>query len=200
MKQTLLFLSFLFIMLSANAQQDKMYISVVGTCEYKPKITFKVSNLLSLNNIYQDTRRTFEDYKKEYLDLLAQEGIGKDEITENELAYALLNYPKEGTVIDFSSTSVEKTQKFLETNTSAVSKYESTYIVEMTEEDMNDFFKEAYNNAKQKAEQKAKKIGRKIGQAIAIVDHNNSEYYASLYSTKDLQKVEYRITVSFELL
>ena len=201
MKKIILFLSFLFVYFTSYSQQNTPYITVQGAHTYNPKKEYKVSNVISMTNIYQATRKTFEDYKAEYLEVLKAEGISTKNYIENSVGYALLNYQgNDGTILEFTSSSLEETEKFLNVHSTGVSKHESLVIMTSSDMEMTNNFEKAFRNAKNKATLKAKKIGRSIGKAIYINDTNTNKRTTSFYSSKEIDPIEYTITVSFELL
>ena len=104
------------------------------------------------------------------------------------------------TVYEFKTKSLEEMQKFLNVKSIGVTKSDTNLSAELTDDQMADYAKSAFDNAKSKAEAIAKKIGRKIGKAIYISDSNANKIQESLYYGSPINSKDYYISVSFELL
>ncbi len=177
---------------------------VNGVYEYPIKPTYYLKMIVSLENIdYDSLPSNFEQIKDDYMGKLVDEGIvgsGKGSITEDELAYGMLGYEKEGTVVEYETTSLDMVQKFLAVRSEGVLKSEALFWVELSDDEMAEYAKAAFENAKEKAERMAKNIGKKVGDVVFIEDFQNNNYVEGLYYTDALSSREYRITVGFEML
>lgn len=200
-----IFLSFFFVLTTMGliAQSDQNTISVGGVHKYSISPEYKANMVISMSNVYYDTETmTYSAIKSAYLDKLAKVGISSDRISENELQYLLTGYDKEGTIMVFTTKSLDEMNKFLRVKSIGVTKSDTNLIVEMTDAQMSEYAKIAYNNARQKAEALANKIGRSVGKAVSISDTNSNKIYDSMYYGygNSFESREYHISVSFELL
>ena len=183
------------------AQTTPNSISVNGTTEYSINPEYSSKMIVSLNNVYYDAvTMSLDEVKSTYLDKLSKAGIKTDQLTEDSLYYALLGYEKEGTVMTFKTKSIAEMQKFLNVKSIGVSRSDTTMEAQLTEEEMANYAKAAFDNAKKKAEALSQKIGRNIGKAISISDTNSKEISESVYYGNTGNKRVYYLSVSFELL
>jgi hypothetical protein len=129
-------------------------ILVNGVFEYPIKPTYYLKMIVSLANMdYEILQRSFEEVKNEYMGKLVDNGlmgVGTGSITEDDLAYGMLGYEKEGTVIQYETTSLEMVQKFLSVRSVGVVKSDAILWVTLSDEEMADYAKRAYENAKEK--------------------------------------------------
>jgi hypothetical protein len=157
--------------------------------------------IVSLNNVYYDSQTmSLSEIKSSYLDKLAKIGITSDRLEEDPLHYSMLGYEKEGLIIEFKTNSLDEMQKFLGVKSMGVTRSDTTLKAEITDAQMADYSKTAFDDAKKKAQSIAEKIGRKIGQAIYISDTNYKKISESMYYGNVNQERDYYISVSFELL
>ena len=143
---------------------------------------------------------TLPELKSTYLNSLAKAGITKNAIVEDDLAYALMGYEKEGTIIKLKTKSLEEIQKFLYVKALGVTKSDTSLSYILSNQDVANYTKQAYDDAKAKAEAMAEKIGRKVGNVISLSNTNSNKISESLYYASEFQNREYYIAVSFELL
>ena len=69
--------------------------------------------------------------------------------------------------------------------------------IELTDIEIAEYSKNAFENAKQKAAVIAKNIGKNLGDVISIEDTNPKKYMDGLYQTGNLHKREYHIRAAF---
>ena len=123
-------------------------ILVNGIFEYPIKPTYYLKMIVSLVNLNFDSpTRNFEEIKNEYMGKLVDEGVmGKDNgsITEDDLAYGMMGYEKEGTIIQYETTSLDMVQKFLSVKSDGVVKSDAIFWVNLTEKEMADYSKKAF--------------------------------------------------------
>ena len=202
MKKLILSIAFIFVSFGLFAQTDyQNNINVNGTHKYEISPEYSAKMIVSMTNVYYDTQAvTLSEIKSGYLDRLAKAGISSDRLEEDLLHYSLMGYDKEGTVYEFKTKSLEEMQKFLNVKSIGVTKSDTNLSAELTDDQMADYAKSAFDNAKSKAEAIAKKIGRKIGKAIYISDSNANKIQESLYYGSPINSKDYYISVSFELL
>jgi len=146
---------------------------------------------------------SLKDIKDAYAEKLVDAGIAgttSGELKEDLLSYALMGYDKEGTVIMYTTDSLEMAQKFLMIKSNGVLKSESTFISELTKEQMTDYAHSAFLDAQNKANALAERTERKLGRILSIEDHNIQKTIEGFYSIDYLISRDYRITVSFELI
>ncbi len=200
MKKFLLSMTMLTVCTGIFAQSLKDNISVSGNHKYTIAPEYSCKMVVSLNNVYYDSETVSQsEIKSGYLDRLAKVGISSDRIKEDPLHYALLGYEKEGTVLEFKTNSLEEMKKFLLVKAIGVSRSDTTYETELTDAQMAEYAKAAFDNAKKKAEGIAQKLGRKIGPAVYISDSNLKKISESMYYGNTSQERDYYISVSFEL-
>lgn len=185
---------------------DKIVVSGIHEFDLKGKYTTKM--IVSLQQVVHtdydtDSDLSLKDIKDVYAEKLVDAGIaGTDtgELKEDLLSYALLGYDKEGTVITYTTNSIDMAQKFLMVKSNGVLKSESTFTSELTKEQMTDYAHSALLDAQDKASALAERAERKLGRILAIEDHNLQKTIDGFYSMDYLVTREYRITVSFELI
>jgi len=201
MNKVLVTITIIFITMSSFSQNYQNNITVNGSHTYSitPEYTSKM--VVSMTNVYYDSQTTsIEEIKSSYIEKLAKAGISEDQLVEDDLHYALLGYEKVGTILVYKTKNLEEMQNFLSVKSIGISRSDTTTDLELTEEQMAEYSKEAFDNAKSKATAIALKIGRKIGKVIYLSDTNAKKISESMYygNTKNLR--DYHISVSFELL
>lgn len=190
----------LFMTLGAFAQTIQNNITVNGNHKYTISPEYSSKMIVSLNNVYYDAQTmSLSEVKSGYLDKLAKVGISSDRLEEDPLHYSLLGYEKEGFILEFKTNSLEEMQKFLGVKSIGVTRSDTTFKVELSDSQMAEYAKAAFDNAKKKAEGIAAKIGRKIGKAIYLSDTNYKKISESMYYGNTNQERDYYISVSFEL-
>ncbi|WP_400074228.1 SIMPL domain-containing protein [Zobellia russellii] len=176
-------------------------INVNGSHEYSITPEYSSKMIVSLNNVYYDAQTvSLDEVKTGYMEKLKKANIDTSQLVEAPLYYALLGYEKEGTVYEFKTKSLEEMQKFLSVKAIGVTRSDTNLEAELSEAQMAEYAKLAFDDAKIKATAIAKKIGRKIGKAIYINDTNVKKIAESMYYGNAEQKRNYYLSVSFELL
>lgn len=192
---------FLILTTGMYAQESPNTITVSGVHQYTVEPEYTVKMIVSLNNVYYDYERmTFDEIKSNYQEKLSKAGIDTTSLIEDELAYSLVGYEKEGTIIVYKTTSLEMVKKLLSVKSVGVTKSDITSIVTLSNEQTAAYAKAAYDDAKNKAEAIAKKLGRSLGEVVSISDTNYKILNESLYYNAVLNSKQYGISVSFELL
>ena len=200
MKKIILSIAITLITMSTFAQSYQNNITVNGVHTYGIAPEYSSKMIVSLTNVYYDVQAiTIEEVKSGYFAKLAKIGINGDRLTEDKLHYALMGYEKEGTIFVFKTNSLEEMQKFLSVKALGVSRSDTTLEAQLTDAQISDYSKAAFENAKSKAMAIASKIGRKIGKAIYISDTNANKISESVYYGNAKEKRDYFISVSFEL-
>jgi len=202
MKKAILTFALLISTLALFAQTTPQNnINVSGVHTYNLPAEYQAKMIVSMANVYYDLETiNFFEIKSNYLDKLAKAGISRDQLKEDDLHYAIMGYDKEGTVLVFKTKSLDELQKFLSVKSMGVSKSETVFNAELSDELIATYHKAAFDNAKNKAEAIAQKIGRSIGKAISISDTNSNKFSESLYYGRAIGTKDYHISVSFELL
>ena len=200
MKKIVLSMAMLLMTVATFAQNPQNNITVNGNHKYSISPEYSSKMIVSLNNVYYDAQTmSLSEVKSGYLDKLAKIGISSDRLTEDPLHYALLGYEKEGVILVFKTNSLEEMQKFLAVKSIGVTRSDTMLETELTDAQMADFSKAAFDNAKKKAQGIAAKIGRKIGPAIYLSDTNIKKISESMYYGNTNEDRDYYISVSFEL-
>ncbi|MBT2161979.1 SIMPL domain-containing protein [Zobellia barbeyronii] len=190
---------FSFMAFAQNNLQNN--INVNGAYEFSIAPEYSSKMIVSLNNVYYDTQTmNLEEVKTRYMENLTKAGIEKEQLKEVPLYYALLGYEKEGTVYEFKTKSLEEMQKFLNVKAIGVTRSDTNLEAQLSDMQMAEYAKLAFDDAKAKATAIAQKIGRKIGKAIYINDTNSQKIVESMYYGNSEQKKMYYLSVSFELL
>ena len=81
-----------------------------------------------------------------------------------------------------------------------ITKSDTMLDLELTDTQMADYAKGAFDNARKKAEAIAVKIGKKIGEVVYLSDTNYKKISESMYYGSPTNTKDYYISVSFELL
>lgn len=178
-------------------------ILVNGIFEYPIEPIYCIKMVLSLANMdYESLQKSLEEVKNEYMGKLVDEGLmGKNNgnITENDLAYGMMGYEKEGTVIQYETTSLAMVKKFLSVRSPGVVKSDAIFWVKLSDTEMAEYSKKAYENAKEKAKKIAANLGKDLGEPIFIEDFQVSVYMEGFYHTDMLETREYQVIVGFEI-
>lgn len=179
-------------------------IVVNGVYEYSIRPKYCIKMVLSLQNInFERPTATYSDIKEEYMEKLVDEGIAGQpnvHLEEDPLAYSLMGYEMEGNIIEYKTDSLQEAQKFLSIKSDGVFKSDSTLSIFLTDEEMAEYAKKAFENARQKAMIIAKNVGKDLGDILYIEDTNPKKYIDGLYQTDNLHKREYYIKAAFRLL
>ena len=200
MKKLVASLAMVLFTIGALAQNYQNNLTVNGSHTYSISPEYSSKMIVSLNNVYYDAQTmSMSEVKSGYLDKLAKAGISSDRLTEDSLHYALLGYEKEGTILVFKTKSLAEMQQFLNVKSIGVSRSDTTLNMELSDAQIADYAKAAFENAKNKANTVAIKIGRSIGKAIYISDTNTKKIAESMYYGNAKETRDYHITVSFEL-
>ncbi len=201
MKKIVIGIVMVLMTMGTFAQTNPNNITVNGMHEYKITPEYSAKMIISMANIYDAMASDLEGIKASYFKKLEKIGIAKDRLKEDDMQYALIGYDKGGTVIVFKTTSFDELEKFLKIKSMGVTKSEVVFKTTLTDVQMADYAKEAFDDATKRATEIAKKIGRKIGKPIAISDTNTKKISESLYyDTNLITTREYTISISFELL
>lgn len=178
-------------------------ILVNGIFEYPIRPTYHLKMIVSLVNInYDALPKSFEEIKNEYMGKLVDEGVvgsNNGSITEDDLAYGMLGYEKEGTVILYQTTSLEMVQKFLSVQSDGVLKSDAIFWIKLSDSEMAEYSNKAIKNARKKAQGIASNMGKELGNLTFIEDFQVNKYMEGFYYTDMLETREYRITAGFEL-
>ena len=200
MKKLAATLAIFLVTMTAIAQNYQNNITVNGVHSYSINPEYSSKMIVSLNNVYYDSQTmSMSEVKSGYLDKLAKVGISSDRLTEDSLHYALLGYEKEGTIMVFKTNSLEEMQKFLSVKSIGVTRSDTTLDMALTDAQMADYAKAAFENAKAKANAIAAKIGRTTGKAIYLSDTNTKKISESMYYSNVKDTRDYYVSVSFEL-
>ena len=201
MKKSIVFIALLITSMTAIAQSYTNNITVNGVYQYNIAPEYTAKMILSMSNVYYDAQTvTMSEVKSAYLDKLAKIGISSDRLIENDLNYAMMGYDKDGTVIEFKTKSLDEMKQFLMVKSMGVTKSDTMLDIELTETQMADYAKGAFDNARKKAEAIAVKIGKKIGEVVYLNDTNYKKISESMYYGSPTNTKDYYISVSFELL
>ena len=201
MKKSIVFIALLITSMTAIAQSYTNNITVNGVYKYNIAPEYTAKMILSMSNVYYDAQTvTMSEVKSAYLDKLAKIGISSDRLIENDLNYAMMGYDKDGTVIEFKTKSLDEMKQFLMVKSMGVTKSDTMLDIELTETQMADYAKGAFDNARKKAEAIAVKIGKKIGEVVYLNDTNYKKISESMYYGSPTNTKDYYISVSFELL
>ncbi|WP_276165635.1 SIMPL domain-containing protein [Zobellia alginiliquefaciens] len=192
-------IAFSFMAFAQNNFQNN--INVNGSYEYSITPEYSSKMIVSLTNVYYDAQTmSLDEIKSGYREKLQKAGIDMDLLKERPLYYSLLGYEKEGTVFEFTTKSLEEMQKFLNVKAIGVTRSDTTLDAKLSDKQMADYAKLAFDNAQAKAKAIADKIGRKIGKAIYISDTNSEKITESMYYGNTQKERTYFVSVSFELL
>jgi hypothetical protein len=183
------------------AQDQTNTINTTGNHAFEVPVEFTSKMIVSLSNVYYDTETMDLDaLKATYRDKLSKAGMDISKLKEDRLAYALMGYDKDGTIMTYTTQSLEEMQKFLLVRSLGISRSDTVMKATLTDAQMADLAVKAIENARQKAQAIAQKLGRNIGKAVYISDSNANEINESIYYGSPMNKRTYYVNVSFELL
>lgn len=200
MKKVILSMAMALMTLGVFGQNMPNNITVNGNHKYAITPEYSSKMIISLTNVYYDAQTmSLSEIKSGYLDKLAKVGISSDRLVEDPLHYALLGYEKEGLILEFKTNSLKEMQKFLMVKAIGVTRSDTTLKADLTDDQMADYAKAAFDDAEKKARGIAAKIGRKLGKAIYISDTNYQKISDAMYYGNTEEERDYYISVSFEL-
>lgn len=191
----------LFIAIIANAQQQESprTANVTGsaviereTTEYRIKVTLNMDQVY-----YSDPQcKTLEEFKDKYYTALTKEGFDPSTFVEKKMEFMTLGYQKEGTILQFDSSSKELAEKLMKVRMNGISFQFSTKNT-LTSKMRDLLRKEALADARANAEQLCKIAGTSLGEIVYISENTpRTDIWKSYY---DSYEEFLSITVSYKM-
>ncbi len=212
MKTIFIFISFLFLNLTAFGQLKENQIRVVGSYKETLKakifeVNFFIKETTTVTESQSKVLKTFEEAKKEVQDLLKTEQLSSSELIFKSAQSP--NFGRRGANYTLTITDFDKANKILlNEKIGKLAELHLRYIYEFSDDYQQFLSQKALEKAKSKAEFLATKAGKKIGKLLIIDDNtiNKSSVFGSSasYSQKIDKNPEYEVhydlNVTYELL
>lgn len=180
--------------------EAKNVIRVNGLYEYLVEPTYKACMCVSLSNVYSGQEITYAELMDNYLVELAGANISKEELTADPLGYLLNGYEKGGNFFTYETPSIKQLHKFLNIRIEGVIKFDVTFEVSLSDEQMAKYAEAALSDARKRAELAAKSTGKKVGDICYIEDTNPPSYLEGFYINQGPLLRKYNVSVAFELI
>ncbi|MBZ4191959.1 SIMPL domain-containing protein [Niabella beijingensis] len=174
MRQIFLLLSAVLITSFAGAQASKAYIEVRGMAKVPRTVKSYILDILISEDLSTGEANSYDSIKNAFFTAAKAAGYKEDRFREDQLGYALLQYPGKGSMYHFETSNeadIIKLHRLAGERGSAVS-IASRRIRYEPVTDMDRIYTAAFADGKQRAEKIAKTMGKKLGQLIAVVDYS----------------------------
>ncbi|MEM9361577.1 MAG: hypothetical protein AAGA43_03030 [Bacteroidota bacterium] len=157
-------------------------ITVNGHVEVPREIrAYRIKATLSMNQVYysEPTITNLQQLKNKYFKALQEAGFNSSKFSENTQEFLALGYQKEGTILEYETTSKEELELLSKVRMTGVTLgYEFKSV--LNPKLRNDLLNKVFENAKENASEICKTIGATPGEVIKIVgDHPKTETWVS---------------------
>lgn len=162
------------VMAKAQTKESQRTVSASGstliervTTNYRIKVTLNMDQLY-----YSDPQcRSLEEFKEKYFTALKEHGFNPSTFEEKKMEFLSLGYQKEGTVLQFESSSKEEVEKLLSVKMTGVTlQYQFKSVIDLDKKDT--LLKLALADAKSNATKLCKLTGSSLGEIISISENS----------------------------
>ncbi len=184
MKKLLYIFSMLCILgLSAqNSEKLPKTITVSGHVEVPREIkAFRIKATLSMDQVYysEPTITSLQQLKSKYFKALQEAGFDSSKFSENTQEFLALGYQKEGTILEYETTSKEELELLSKVKMTGITlgyQFKSVLNPGLRKELLDKVFANAQDNASQIC----RAVGTKPGEIVKIVgDHPKTETWVA---------------------
>jgi uncharacterized protein YggE len=190
-----------FVATIAHAQQQEKQktVNATGSAVIERETTaYRIKVTLNMDQVYYSDPqcKTLEEFKDKYYSALTKEGFDPTKFEEKKMEFLTLGYQKEGTILQFYSTSKQMAEKLMNVKMNGVSlQYSAKATLTSTKKDI--LRKEALADARAHAMQLCKIAGTTIGDIVYISENApRTDVWKSYY---DSYEELLSITVSFQM-
>ena len=165
--------------------------------------TYKVTISLSpAYSSYGSDGMDLEQLKSHYKKALESKGIGWEEIKETpyEFGFETMGYDKEGSVYEFTTTSIEKMRTFLRIKSLGLQRLNTVAVLEIDAKELKKLYEVALKDAKAKAIAIASALDKKIVRILTIEDNQyvGQQVETSIFYDRPVGEYIYSIQVVYE--
>jgi len=184
--------------------QENTTIKVVGRAVHADSSpTYKVTMSLSpAYSSYGSDGMDLEQLKSHYKKALESKGIGWEEIKETpyEFGFETMGYDKEGSVYEFTTTSIEKMRTFLRIKSLGLQRLNTVAVLEIDAKELKKLYEVALKDAKAKAIAIASALDKKIVRILTIEDNQyvGQQVETSIFYDRPVGEYIYSIQVVYE--
>lgn len=188
----------LFVGILANAQEQRTVTSSGSAVINRETKAYRVKVTLNMDQVYYSDPqvKSLEEFKEKYFKTLREEGLDPSVFEELKMEFLSLGYQKEGTVLNFETTSQELAEKILGVKMNGITmQYQFKSV--LNPEKMSALRKTALLDARKNAEVLCKISGGTLGEILSISESTpRPEVWSSYY---DSYEELLSLSVSFEL-
>ncbi|WP_437397881.1 SIMPL domain-containing protein [Flagellimonas lutimaris] len=184
--------------------QENTTIKVSGRAVHADSSpTYKVTMSLSpAYSSYGSDGMDLEQLKSHYKKALESKGIGWEEIKETpyEFGFETMGYDKEGSVYEFTTTSIEKMRTFLRIKSLGLQRLNTVAVLEIDAKELKKLYEVALKDAKAKAIAIASALDKKIVRILTIEDNQyvGQQVETSIFYDRPVGEYIYSIQVVYE--
>lgn len=165
--------------------------------------TYKATMSLSpAYSSYGSDGMDLEQLKSHYKKALESKGIGWEEIKETpyEFGFETMGYDKEGSVYEFTTTSIEKMRTFLRIKSLGLQRLNIVAVLEIDAKELKKLYEVALKDAKAKAIAIASALDKKIVRILTIEDNQyvDQQVETSIFYDRRVGEYIYSIQVVYE--
>ena len=143
-----------------------------------------------------------EQLKSHYKKALESKGIGWEEIKETpyEFGFETMGYDKDGSIYEYTTTSVKKMRVFLGIKSLGLQRLNAIAILEIDDQEAHKLYDMAVKDAHRKASAIATSLGKELGKIILIEDNQYMDKHVenALYFDRPVGKYIYSIQVVYD--
>lgn len=173
MKRILFFALAALLAISVKAQlSDKKQktVTVSGSAVIKRElVAYKTKVTLNMDQAYYANPecKTLDELKAMYLEKVQKNGLDTAKFKENKLEFMTYGYQKDGTVLNYETTTQEDIEKLSSVKIAGVT-YSYSFKFEITETERKAFLTTALKEAEKNARRVCEASGQTIGEIINI--------------------------------
>ncbi|MBQ4913670.1 SIMPL domain-containing protein [Maribacter sp. MMG018] len=187
---------------AVNAQNKDLQktISVTGMACVKRNVTaHKVKATLNMDQLYYSDPqiKSLKEFKEKYFEALKKTGFDPEKFVEKDMEFLTAGYQKEGTVLEFETTSEDTVKKLLAVKMNGVT-LQYSFKTSIDQKTMDSLLKTALADATAKAQKLCDLTGQSLGEVISVTEnlpltdmwtgyYNDSDDFLTIavtYSTK----------------
>lgn len=164
---------FVTIMVQAQEKESPRTVSTSGIAPIERVTTnYRIRTTLNMEQLYYTDPqcRSLEEFKEKYFSALKEQGFDPSVFVEKKMDFLALGYQKEGTVLQFESSSLEKVEKLLNVKMNGVTlQYQFKSVLDPEKKET--LLKQALADAKSNALKLCAIAGTSLGKIISISEN-----------------------------
>ncbi|WP_047246643.1 SIMPL domain-containing protein [Maribacter thermophilus] len=160
---------------AVNAQNKDLQktVSVTGMAQVERNVsTHKVKATLNMDQLYYSDPqiKSLQEFKDKYFEALKKVGIDPENFVEKEMEFLTSGYQKEGTVLEFETSSEDIAKKLLSVKMNGVV-HQYLFKTTIDQKTMDSLLKTALADAKAKALKLCELTGQSLGDIVSISEN-----------------------------